>query len=374
MPVLAVVSLLLAGALVPSVSGPSEEASAPGSANAPAAAAPTAAVSPAPPTPAPAPGAPAPSTAPPAPVIRRVVVTIDDLPGVGTHLTLPRLVDVNHRLMKALREAKAPAAVFVNEGKLEVEGETAARTAVVKDWLDAGFTLGNHTSSHKGLTATPLSEWEDDVVRGETVLKSLLGAKGQKLAWFRHPFTQTGPTAEIRKAAGDFLAGRGYRVAPVTIEYSDWVFAALHEDAAYRPDREAMQQVEDAYLAYFDLMVDWYAGLSRDTFGREIPQVLLLHANALNANLLPQLLDRLKTKGYQFVTLDEALADPAYATPDGYVGPWGPSWFHRWRAGLNLPSKFKDEPDPPGWILELWETLRKKPEAPKASATAPARP
>ena len=330
--------------------------------------------------------APAPSVAPvPAPAAspappdvspaRSVAITIDDLPGVGVHLTLPRLVDVNRRMMQALRQAKAPASVFVNEGKLHVEGETDERTKIIREWLEAGFTVGNHTFSHKGLTATPLKEWEDDVVRGETILKELLGARGGKLVWFRHPFTQTGPTAEIRQQANEFLGKRGYRVAPVTIEYSDWIFAALHEDAAYRPDKEGMDRISDAYLDYFDLMMGWYEGLSKETFDREIPQVLLLHANALNAVALPDLLEHLKDRGYRFITLEEALADKAYESPDGFIGRYGPSWYHRWRLGLNLPDRFKAEPDPPGWILEADAERQKKaqplPQAPPPVTSPP---
>jgi hypothetical protein len=36
-------------------------------------------------------------------------------------------------------------------------------------------------------------------------------ARGQKLTWFRHPYTQTGPTAEVRQAFERFLHDRGYR-------------------------------------------------------------------------------------------------------------------------------------------------------------------
>jgi peptidoglycan-N-acetylglucosamine deacetylase len=98
--------------------------------------------------------------------------------------------------------------------------------------------------------------------------------------------------------------------------------------------------------------------LSRETFGREVPQVLLVHANATNAASLGELLERLAGRGYRFVALDEALADGAWRTPDEYVGPRGPSWLYRFRVAKGLPLGLEREPDPPKWVLDLYREAR----------------
>ena len=77
-------------------------------------------------------------------------------------------------------------------------------------------------------------------------------------------------------------------------------------------------------------MVEFYEGQSRGLFDREIPQVLLLHANALNANHLGELVTSFRQRGYQFIDLDTALEDPAYSSDDTYTGPEGITWLHRW--------------------------------------------
>ena len=69
-------------------------------------------------------------------------------------------------------------------------------------------------------------------------------------------------------------------------------------------------------LSYFDRA-------SSRLFGHEISQVILLHDNALNADSLDQLIAMLQSRGYRFVTLAEALEDPAYGTPDNYLGSDG---------------------------------------------------
>lgn len=57
--------------------------------------------------------------------------------------------------------------------------------------------------------------------------------------------------------------------------------------------------------------------------GREFPQVLLIHANELNADLMPEPLAMFRCRGYTFVTFEEALADPVCRLPDDYVGRSG---------------------------------------------------
>jgi hypothetical protein len=70
------------------------------------------------------------------------------------------------------------------------------------------------------------------------------------------------------------------------------------------------------------------------------------------------MLGRLEARGYAFVSLEEALRDPAYGTPDTYIGTNGPSWLHRWRTGLGLPSRLRDEPDLPAWAYQAYRALQ----------------
>jgi peptidoglycan/xylan/chitin deacetylase (PgdA/CDA1 family) len=245
---------------------------------------------------------------------------------------------------------------FVNEQKL-YDGDRLVpeRVALLQSWIDAGVPLGNHTFSHPDLNRVPLQAYEADVARGETVHQRLM--KASPLArgewrWFRHPFTHTGPTPDVRAGLEQYLASRGYRVAPFTIENSDFLFSAIYTRAAKAGDAALAASTRDAYLAYSERMLDWFETLARDTFGRDVPQILLIHSNDLHTVALDALLARIEARGYRFVTLDEAMRDPAYETPDAYVGTTGPSWLHRWRIARHLPSRLQDEPDPPQWILD----------------------
>jgi peptidoglycan-N-acetylglucosamine deacetylase len=293
------------------------------------------------------------------PPARTVAVTLDDLPGVGGR-SLQDYTEMNRRVLAALRAARAPAIGFVNERSLQVEGERDARVAILRSWLDAGMTLGNHGFAHQDLTKIPLPEYQDDVIRGEVVTRRLLGDRQLPLVYYRHPYTHTGPTAEVKQGFERFLADRRYKVAPFTIEHADWMFAAVYGSALDRGDGKQAAAIRASYLAHFDQMCGWFEALARDTFGRDIPQILLTHVNRLNADVFADVLALLRKRGYRFITLDQALADEAYRTRDGYVGRHGPSWLHRWRVSKQLPSRLRDEPDVPPDIQALAKALQER--------------
>jgi hypothetical protein len=55
-------------------------------------------------------------------------------------------------------------------------------------------------------------------------------------------------------------------------------------------------------------------------YGRVVPQVLLAHVGAWGAATLPDVLDPLEAAGARYITLPQALSDPAYSSPgDGML-------------------------------------------------------
>ena len=283
----------------------------------------------------------------------QVAVTFDDLPAPQGDLEDMRRI--TSRLLESVKRNGVPAVGFVNEGKLYRRGETDARTELLRAWLDAGMDLGNHTFSHLNLQRAPLEEYQDDVLRGETVTRMLLRERGLRLRYFRHPFLFTGTTPEYKKGLAEFLAARGYTVAPVTVDNADYIFADVYFKAKKRGDAGTAKRVADAYVPYMESVFEHFERLSSETFGREIKHVLLLHANEINADRFDELAAMLKRRGYRFVTLEEALKDPAYLEPDALYKN-GISWLHRWRMAKGLPAKW--EPEVPKFVDELYKAGR----------------
>jgi len=295
--------------------------------------------------------------APPTQPDRQVAITIDDLPaGSAESMTAATLTEMTSKLLATLRQQNVPAVGFVNEGKLYKAGEVDARIKVLNMWLDSGFELGNHTFHHTSLNRAGLEAWEDDIVQGEPIIKLLLAQHKMKLRYFRHPYLDTGADLQTRREAEAFLSRRGYSVAPVTVDGWDWNFAGVYEDARKRGDTALMQEVVRLYLAHHDAMFAYCEQLSRDVVGYEPRQILLLHGNQLEGDHIGELLNLIRQRGYRFITLEEALADPAYSLPDTYVGVEGTSWLEHWAITKGKPPQ--GAPQFPPQIVERTKALR----------------
>lgn len=286
------------------------------------------------------------------PLARAVAVTFDDLPFAAVPAEdIPALETMTERLLHSLRASRAPAVGFVNEAKLYREGSLdAARVELLRRWLAAGFELGNHTYSHPSLNRIAIEAFEADVLRGETVTRPLMESVGRPLRWFRHPYLHVGKTPEARTAFQDFLGTHGYRVAPVTVNNSEWVFAMAYARALAQGDEASARRIAAAYVPYMEAMFARSEQMAMDLFGRDIPHVLVLHANALNADHFSALAAMLQQRGYRFISLDEALAAGAYRSPLGFSAHEGESWLENWSRAAGLrPSQ---QAAVPGFVIQ----------------------
>lgn len=292
---------------------------------------------------------------------RRIALTIDDLPWqrLGERAE-PDLAAQHARLLGALKQANVPVVGFVNEAKLEVGGQVQpTRVQMLRDWRDAGFELGNHTFGHVDLHAIPLDAYEQDILHGEATLRPLLAETGQVPRWFRHPYLHAGQSPESRAKLAAFLKQHGYEIAPVTIDNSEWIWAFAYDhvrDTETDPaKRDAlMQQLRRGYVPYMLNKLDYYEQKSQELLGRLPAQIWLMHANALNADTLGELVAATRRRGYRFISLEVALQDPAYQRADGYNGGSGMSWIQRWTMAEKVPKAFyAGEPAVPGWVMTL---------------------
>lgn len=285
-----------------------------------------------------------------APPDRQIAITIDDLPAGSNSMSATAISEMTSKLLGTLRDQKVPAVGFVNERKLYKLGEVDERIKALRMWLDYGFELGNHTFSHMSLNQAGLKAWEDDVIQGENVTRLLLAERKMTLRYFRHPFLDTGRDLETRRDAEAFLSARGYRIAPVTLDAWDWMYAGVYEDAKQRGDSALQQELVSSYLSYSDQVFAYYAQLSKQLIGYEPKQILLLHANQLEADHIGELIELLRKRGYRFITLGDALSDQAYSLPDTFVGEEGTGWLDHWAITQGKPPQ--GVPVFPQWVID----------------------
>ena len=283
-------------------------------------------------------------------------MTFDDLPIAGV---LPRDIAssraLTDRLLRAIAAHHVPVVGFVNESKLAGAGGAVdpERVALLKRWLDAGLELGNHTYSHADFHTSSLAAFEADVIKGEATTRRLLEERGRTLRFFRHPFLHTGRDLAARAAFEQFLADRGYRIAPVTIDNDEYLFAGAYDRTLQRGDAATARRVAAAYVPYMEAKVAYFERNEQELFGRAIRHVLLVHANMLNAERFGDLASMFERRGYRLITLERALEDPAYASADTYAGSGGITWLHRWALTRKMPKAFfAGEPETPAFVAE----------------------
>jgi peptidoglycan/xylan/chitin deacetylase (PgdA/CDA1 family) len=285
---------------------------------------------------------------------RTVAVTIDDLPYQRGN-SLAEIQTLTERLVNQLVAHKVPSAAFVNEAKLHDGGpeELTQRTALLRRWMDAGAELGNHTYSHMDINTTPLDAYKQDILRGHQITQQLMKERGMTLRYFRHPYLRTGKDPQTNAELARFLEQHGYTIAPVTIDNDEWIYASAYDKAAEAKDEVTMRRIASDYISYMEHCFAFSEHLATQVFGRDIKQVLLIHANALNADYLDELIAMIRKRGYDFISLPEALEDPAYRSKDTYVGPRGLSWLFRWSGGKQLDTA--KAPQIPEYVTKLAE-------------------
>ena len=285
---------------------------------------------------------------------RMIAITIDDLPVVSTRTDLKNRQNITRKILAQIKQARVPVIGFVNENKLYTGDKLDEQQVdLLRSWLDAGLELGNHTYSHRSLNTTSLNNYEADFLHGETITKRLLGERGRTIRYFRHPYLQTGRTMEIKENFGKFLAAHGYTIAPVTIDNGDYIFSRAYDNAFDKGEKATMKRVGDAYVPYMEAKLAYWERQSTKLFGREISQILLIHANFINSDHLGDLIKMFRRRGYDIVDLDTALQDEAYRSPDEYIGPAGISWLHRWALKRGGEYLEPNEPKVPDFVLKL---------------------
>jgi len=288
---------------------------------------------------------------------RTVAVTVDDLPyatGDDAEAVSPSdaatAEEINRKLLSAFRHHNVPVTGFVVQKRVEELG-MAAGTRILREWTYGEFALGNHTYSHPDVNQLSLAQIEDEIVRGETVFVPLMKQAAKKPEFFRFPMNHTGDTKEKHELLSAFLSRRGYRLATCTIDNSDYLFNSAYVRMLTKHDEQSVRKLQQEYLSYTGTEIDYYAGLGKQVFGYEPPQVMVLHDNQLNADMIEQLLTLFEKKQYNFVSLEKAQSDGAYRIPDTYITKYGPMWGYRWAAEQGVKVDGSREPEPPEWIL-----------------------
>jgi len=133
-----------------------------------------------------------------------------------------------------------------------------------------------------------------------------------------------------------FLTARGYRIAPVTLDAWDWMFAGVYDDARKRgvPRCSRSRQL---LSCVFGCGIRVFGKFSKDLLGYEPKQILLLHANQLEASTSTNFSNCSASAATVSSRSEDALTDDAYSMPDTYIGEEGRGWLDHWALSRGKP-------------------------------------
>lgn len=269
----------------------------------------------------------------------QVAFTFDDLPAHGPLPPGEKRPDPVRSILATLKaEHMPPVYGFVNGFRLQ---DFPYQISILRDWRNAGEPLGNHTYSHPNLDEISAQKFIADIAKNEATLKKV-DPDGD---WhrFRYPYLDEGDTLAKRRAVRDYLFAHNYKVAEVTIDFEDSLWNEPYARCAAKHDEKAITWLETSYLGKADEFIDVFRGLSKQLYGHDIPYVLLLHVGAFDAKMLPRLIALFRSKGFEFITLEQAEKDPAYSF-DPNIGYPGGGTLQELTAkvkGVNFPDNTK---------------------------------
>jgi len=272
----------------------------------------------------------------------QIAFTFDDLPVHGPLPLGETRLQVITKIIAALKNAHLPPIYgFVNGKWTETEPDDIA---VLRAWHDAGNPLGNHTWSHMNLNQNKLEDFEAEITHNEPLLSSLM--KNEDWHWLRFPFLAEGDTPEKKNGIRAFLAQHGYRIAGVTMSFGDYLWNEPYARCKMKSDEKSVAVLENTYLQAAKDTTDYSREMSHRLYNRDIPYVLLMHIGAFDAEMLPQLLEVYRQKGFRFVTLKQAEKDQFYENDVKPELPSSPDSLEQAMAARGLALPLHPSPNP----------------------------
>jgi peptidoglycan/xylan/chitin deacetylase (PgdA/CDA1 family) len=226
---------------------------------------------------------------------------------------------------------------FVNAGRIKLPSDKK----ILDAWVTHGHMLGNHTWLHRDLNESTPQEYVSEINRNDDFL-SAYGVSFKR--FFRYPFLHEGNNGERRGAVRNHLFNSGYKIAQVTIDHNDWEWYRPFSRCHKRNQLEAIKSLRQWYDSEALQNLKAAEILSKYLFGRSIHHIALMHPNVMTVEQLDSTLTNWANAGAEFISLEEAMADPVYEIDPNIVAE-SPNLFTnqvRLMRGLKSPPELME--------------------------------
>ncbi len=238
----------------------------------------------------------------------QLAITVDDLPGIGDLPAGVSRFDVENQMLAAFKKHNMPIVygmVIVGE----VQG-THIGQKIVNRWISSNNLVANHSYSHSDLAKVSSAFYIADIQKADDYLSKLNQDGSYK--YYRFPYLSEGNTLAKRSAIRSYLFNNGYQIAPVTVNFSDYEWNDPYARCLKQNNTLAIAWLKKTYINQALQALDNAHYSSNTLFRHDIKNILLVHLGPFDAVMMDDLLTAYEKQGVHFVSLPEALSDPAY--------------------------------------------------------------
>ncbi len=194
-----------------------------------------------------------------------------------------------------------PQIVFFSVAK-NANGEGEQR---LLSFANAGHAIAHHSYAHSDFNKTSLEQYIANFERAERKLETLPNYK----RWFRFPYLREGNNEEKRDGMRAHLEKKGYLNAYITLNNYDWYLENLFQKAIADQQPIDFEALRKLYIELIIEGIEYYDDMAIEYLGRSPKHVLLLHEMDITALYLGDLVEALREKGWNTITLEQALKD-----------------------------------------------------------------
>lgn len=273
-----------------------------------------------------------------------IAITVDDLPIAGELPPNLTRTDIANKMLEVFEKHHITSVYGLING---VNTNDSEGWEILQTWVKAGQLLGNHTFTHLDLAQTESTSYITDIIKNESILKKLMGHKDYR--YFRYPYLSEGNTQEKRDNVRQFLFNKGYKIAPVTVDFFEYEWNEPYTRCVNKNDLKSIEWLKQTYLEQAENALTIAHELSVMLFKRDIKNVLLIHINAMSTNMLDDLLTLYEKHNVRFISLGEVLSDEIYGINPNIVRDRPYTFLNQVRLSQKL--------DNPDIVNELYNTL-----------------
>ena len=213
------------------------------------------------------------------------------------------------KLIAALKQNSLPPTVdFLSGDALDQQ--------VQEDWLRSGNLIGTMTFAGLSVKKRSAQEFISALDKNEQALAPLWLKFQRKQKYFRYPALKLGLDEQRQREVRDYLKQNGYVEVPATINSRADYFSQPYCAALARGDVVCANFISATFKSLLLDKTTKARGAARKIVGRDVKQIWSIEASQLTCDLLGELLNWYKAMGVRFISLDEALRDPFYASED----------------------------------------------------------